>query len=103
MEIKVDKYHVVRDTLFLSLTLHNPYNLPFDFNHPEFVTTLHVAYKMDEYFPITCSIPENIVIPAGESVQIETHTTYYPNIPFVICLDNEVCRSVNSKPMVVKK
>lgn len=103
MEIKVDKYHVVRDTLFLSLTLHNPYNLPFDFNHPEFVTTLHVAYKMDEYFPITCPIPENIVIPAGESVQIETHTTYYPNIPFVICLDNEVCRSVNSKPMVVKK
>lgn len=103
MEIVVDKYRVVGDTLFLSLTLHNPYDLPFDFNHPEFVTTLHVAYKMEEYFPITCPIPENVVIPAGGNAKFETYATFYPNVPFVVCLDNEVCRSVNSKPMVIKQ
>lgn len=103
MEIVVDKYRVVGDTLFLSLTLHNPYDLPFDFNHPEFVTTLHVAYKMEEYFPITCPIPENVVIPAGGNAKFETYATFYPNVPFVVCIDNEVCRSVNSKPMVIKQ
>lgn len=102
IEITVDQYRIAGDTLFLDMTLYNPYDVPYDFNHPEFETTLHVAYKMKEYFAITCPVPAELVIPAGGSVKCSTYCNYIPNTPFVVCLDNGACRSVNSKPMVIK-
>lgn len=103
LRIEVDKYHISGDTLTLDLLVENPYDVPFYFNHPEFVNTLHVAYKFDQYFTITCSIPDNIVIPSGGYVRFSTQTDYFPNVPFVICVDNQICRSVNSRPMVISK
>ena len=68
----------------------------------EDLTTLHVAYKLKEYFAITCPVPPGLVIPAGGSVKCSTYCNFMPNTPFVVCLDNGACRSVNSKPMVIK-
>ena len=102
IEITVDQYRVAGDTLFLDLTLYNPYDVPYDFNHPEFQTTLHVAYKLKEYFAITCPVPSEFVIPAGGSVKCSTYCNFMPDTPFVVCLDNGACRSVNSKPMMIK-
>ena len=103
LEVNVDRYRVENDTLYLDLTVKNHYDVPFDFNHPDFVTTLHVLYKLDHYYPGTCLMPDNVVIPAGGRVSFSTHLKYIPDAPFVVCFDNEICRSVNSRPVNVRK
>ena len=103
IDIDVDEYHLQNDSLYLNLTLHNTYDQPFVFAHPELPVTLHVAYKTEnETHTITCPIPENIVIPAGKSIKLSTKVPYTSNAPFVLCLDNVVNRSVNSKPIKPK-
>lgn len=99
LEVNVDRYRVAGDSMYLDLTVQNHYGVPFDFNHPDFVTTLHVLYKLDHYFPITCPMPDHVVIPAGGCVSFSTHLKYIPDAPFVVCFDNEICRSVNSRPV----
>lgn len=103
IDVDVDEYRLQNDSLYLNLTLHNTYDQPFIFAHPELPVTLHVVYKLNNRtHAISCPIPENIVIPAGESVKIATNVQYIPDAPFVICLDNVVNRSVNSKPIKLK-
>jgi len=100
IDVDVDEYHLRNDSLLLKLTLHNTYDQPFVFEHPELPVTLFVAYKLDNGTrAIACPVPADIVIPAGESISISTEAPYIPNAPFVICLDNLVNRSVNSKPI----
>lgn len=81
----------------------NPYSVPFDFHHPEFATTLLLAYLLDHYVIMNCPVPEDLVIPAGGKVSFTTKTKLLPDVPFVLCVDNEICRAVNSKPMSVSK
>lgn len=101
--IDIDDYALHNDSLNLELTLHNTYDQPFVFAHPELPVTLFVGYKLeDRTHTMACPVPENIVIPAGGSVRISTKAQYIPDAPFVICLDNLVNRSVNSKPMKIK-
>ena len=103
IDVDVDEYHLRNDSLFLALTLHNTYDQLFVFAHPELPVTLHVAYKLENgTHTITCPIPENIVIPAGGSVKLTTEVPFIPDAPFVICLDNLVNRSMNSKPIKLK-
>ena len=103
IDVDVDEYHLRNDSLFLALTLHNTYDQPFIFAHPELPVTLHVAYKLENgTHTITCPIPENIVIPAGGSRKLTTEVPFIPDAPFVICLDNLVNRSMNSKPIKLK-
>ena len=103
INVDVNEYHLRNDSLYLKLTLHNTYDRPFFFAHPELPVTLFIAYKTEtETLTTACPIPENIVIPAGKSAQIETKAQYIPDAPFVICLDNLINRSVNSKPIKIK-
>ncbi len=103
IDVDVDEYHLQNDSLYLKLTLHNTYDQPFIFAHSELPVTLFIAYKTEnETHTIECPIPENIVIPAGESTPIATKVQYIPDAPFVICLDNLINRSINSKPIKIK-
>jgi len=103
IDVNVDEYHQQNDTLHLQLTLHNTYDQPFVFAHPELPVTLYVAYKLEDgTHTIACPVPENVQIPAGGSVKISTEAPHVPDVPFVICLDNVVCRSVNSKPVKIQ-
>jgi hypothetical protein len=103
IQVKIDQYHVANDSLYLDLTLSNPYETDFVFNNPEFPITLHVVYLRDGgYYPITCPIDVEMVIPAGGSQRCSTVVRYIPDYPIVICLDNIVNRSVNSKPIKLK-
>lgn len=103
IDVDVDKYHLRNDSLYLNLTLHNTYDQPFIFEHPELPVTLFVAYKLDDRtHTMACPVPNNIVIPAGGSVRISTEVPYIPDAIFVICLDNLINRSVNSKPIKLK-
>ena len=103
IEITVNQYDVANDTLILDLTMANPYSVPFDFHHPEFATTLLLAYLFEHYVIMNCPVPEDLVIPAGGEVSFTTKTKLLPDVPFVLCVDNEICRAVNSKPMSVSK
>ena len=103
IDIDIDEYHLRNDSLYLHLTLHNTYDQPFVFAHPELPVTLHIAYKTDnKIHTITCPIPDTITIPAGESAKLSTKVPYTSGAPFVICLDNIINRSVNSKPVKIK-
>lgn len=99
--IEINSYHIFNDTISVELTLHNLYDIPLTFNNIEFPITLHAVYLQDKqhYIPITCPIDADIVIPGNGCVSINTTVRYIPNAPIVFCLDNVVCRSVNSKPI----
>ena len=101
--IDIDEYALHNDSLNLKLTLHNTYDQPFVFAHPELPVTLHVVYALENgSHAITCPIPDSIVIPAGESVKLTTKVPYIPDAPLIVCLDNLVCRSANSNPLKIK-
>ena len=51
---------------------------------------------------VLCPTPSDLIIPAGKSITLSTTACRIPTAPFVICLDNSVCRSVNSKPTKLK-
>lgn len=103
IQVAIDQYRVANDSLYLDLTLSNPYETDFVFNNPEFPITLHVVYLRDsDCYPITCPIGFDMVIPAGGSLSCKTVVKYIPDAPIVICLDNIVNRSVNSKPLKLK-
>ncbi len=103
IQVAIDQYCVANDSLYLDLTLSNPYETDFVFNNPEFPITLHVVYlRNSDCYPITCPIGFDMVIPAGGSLSCKTVVKYIPDAPIVICLDNIVNRSVNSKPLKLK-
>ena len=103
IQISVDNYRITNDSLYLDLTLYNPYETDFVFDNPEFPITLHVVYKQDgRFIPITCPIDSGMVIPTGGSLRCSTVVRYIPDAPVVICLDNVVNRSVNSLPLKIK-
>lgn len=103
IQVTVNRYHVTKDSLYLDLTLKNPYNLDYDFAHPEFPTVLFVGYVEGDYRnTIMCPTPSDVIIPAGGSITISTAVNCIPTSPFVICIDNGICRSVNSKPIKIK-
>lgn len=103
IQVAIDQYRVANDSLYLDLTLSNPYETDFVFNNPEFPITLHVVYlRNSDCYPITCPIGFDMVIPAGGSLSCKTVVKYIPDAPIVICLDNIVNRSVNSKPLKLK-
>ena len=103
IQVSVDNYRITNDSLYLDLTLYNPYKTDFVFDNPEFPVSLHAVYLQDSGFsPITCPIDSGMVIPAGESLRCHTVVKYLPEAPVVICLDNIVNRSVNSLPLKIK-
>ena len=103
IEVTVDHYRVQGDTITMDLSFYNPYDEPYDFYNPEYLTTLHAVYKLEEFFPITCPIPDAFVIPAKGTAKCTTSVLLIPDTPFVLCIDNGVCRSVNSVPLKVRK
>jgi len=101
--VSVDQYRVSEDSLLLNLTLYNPYSQDFRFNHPECPIRLFVGYMSDGHHPtLYCPTPPDLVIPAYDSVKLTTFTTTVPDAPFVICVDNGINRSVNSKPIKIQ-
>ena len=100
------KNHIIKgDTIFLDISFHNPYSLPFRFDHPEMPVTVLVAYFLEnECRTLFCNIPDNgIVIPPGGSVDISTFAEFIPDCPLAISIDNVVCRSLNSRPLKIEK
>lgn len=103
IQVNIDQYRVENDSLYLNLTLYNPYGTDFEFDNPEFPITLHAVYLQESKFtPVTCPIDPGMVIPAGGSLRCSTVVKYIPEAPVVICLDNVVNRSVNSHPVKIK-
>ena len=104
IQIDVDRYRIVGDSLYLDLTLSNPYGIPFIFDHSEFPITMSAVYpQKDGRMPRhSCPVPPGIVIPSGGSVSLSTVAKYIPDAPVVICLYNGICRSANSKPLKLK-
>lgn len=104
IQVNIDQYRIAKDSLFLDLTLYNPYELDFAFNNPEFPITLYVAYLREgEHSLVPCSVASDMVIPAGGSLRCKTAVRYIPDAPVVICLNNIVNCSVNSKPILLKR
>ena len=105
IQVNVDKYRIMNDSLYLNLTLYNPYETDFVFNNPEFPVTLHAVYLQEDghFYPTTCPIPSDIVIAAGDSLRFSTIVKYIPDQPLVLCLDNVICRSVNSQPIKIRR
>ena len=104
IQANIDHYYVSHDSLYLDLTLFNPYETDFVFNNPEFPITLRVVYLQDSRFiPKTCPIDTGMVIPAGGSLHFNTVVKYIPDATVVICLENLVNQSVNSKPLKINK
>ena len=93
----VDRYRVANDSLYLDLTMVNPYKTDFIFDNPEFPVTLHAVYLQHDghTYPITCPIPPGMVIPAGGTLHCSTVVKYIPDEPIMLCLDNVICRSAN--------
>ena len=103
IQVSVDNYRIMNDSLYLDLTLYNPYETDFVFNNPEFPITLHAIYLHDKgLFPITCPIDPKIVIPACGNLHVSTVVKYMSDASVVFCLDNVVNRSVNSLPLKIK-
>lgn len=103
IEVTVNRYRVSGDSLLLDLTMYNPYSQDFTVNHPECPITLFVGYMSGEHHhTLYCPISPDLIIPAKSSVTLSTATDTVPNAPFVICLDNGMNRSVNSKPIKIK-
>ena len=104
IRVNVNHYHIDGDSLNLDLTLSNPYDVPFAFNNSEFPISLHAVYLQEDghFYPITCPIPSDMVIAAGGSLRFSTIVKYIPDQPLVLCLDNVICRSVNSKPIIIR-
>lgn len=103
IQVTVNQYSIVNDTLHLHLTFHNPYTLDYDFAHPEFPTSLFIGYvENGRHETVWCPVPQDLVIPAGGSVTLTTTADRIPTAPFVVCIDNGVCRSVNSLPVKIK-
>ena len=50
IQANIDHYYVSHDSLYLDLTLFNPYETDFVFNNPEFPITLRVVYLQDSRF-----------------------------------------------------
>lgn len=100
LSVTVKKCRVVGNTLYLSMTIHNPYSLDYHFDNPDFPTTLLLGFLRDgEYKALFCPATPDLVIPAGGDVTLSQAVSPTPDFPFVVCVDNTVCRSVNSKPV----
>lgn len=98
IQVTVDDCTVKDDTLWLGLTMYNPYTLDYDFSHPEFPTTLYIGFLKDGcHETVYCPLPPDMVIPSDGFLRVNTFSNVVPDAPFVICLDNSICRSVNSK------
>lgn len=103
IEVTMNHYRIAKDSLYLDITINNPYALDFDFAHPEFPASLFVSYVVeDHYVNVNCPIQPDLVIPAGKSVKLSTTVDRIPKKPFVFCLDNGICQSVNSKPIKIQ-
>ncbi|MCR4826138.1 MAG: glycosyltransferase family 39 protein [Bacteroidales bacterium] len=105
IQANIDHYDVVHDSLYLCLSLFNPYETDFVFNHPEFPVKLYATYLHgnSNFSSIKCPVDSNMVIPAGGSLRCNTVVQYIPDAPIVICLDNLINRSANSKPLKIVK
>lgn len=100
LSVTVKKCRVVGNTLYLSMTIHNPYSIDYHFDNPDFPTSLLLGFvREDEYKALFCPATPDLVIPAGGDVTISQTVSPAPDFPFVVCVDNSVCRSVNSKPV----
>lgn len=103
IQVIVDNYSVADNSLHLDMTLLNPYDEDFHFGNQEFPVTVHTVFLKDnKSFPVTCPLPADLVIPAGGSLKCTTTVRYIPDAQVVICLDNVINRSVNSKPFKIK-
>ena len=104
IQANIDHYYVSQDSLYLDLSLFNPYETDFVFNHPEFPVKLYAVYLHgnQRFTSMKCPVDSCMVIPAGGNLRCNTAVKYIPNAPVVICLDNVVNRSANSKPLKLK-
>lgn len=104
IQVNIDHYYVSQDSLYLDLTLFNPYETDFVFNHHEFPVTLYATYLHgnQKFTSMKCPVDSCMVIPSGGNLCCNTVVEYIPDAPVVICLDNVVNRSANSKPLKLK-
>ena len=71
-----------------------------EFDNPDFPTVLFLGFIRDGFHDaIMCPELPDIAIPAGGDVTLTQSVSPLPDFPFVVCVDNYVCRSVNSKPI----
>ena len=100
LAVTVTKCRIDGDTMRLEMNIHNPYTLDYRFHHPDFPTVLFLGFIRDGFHDaIMCPELPDIAIPAGGDVTLTQSVSPLPDFPFVVCVDNYVCRSVNSKPI----
>lgn len=98
IEVLVDRQRIEGDSVVLEVTIHNPYAVPFDFNHAELPVRIYVAYLQgDQYHLERCEDVDIQVIPAGSKAQTQLRFKYIPDQVCVICLANSSNISVNSQ------
>lgn len=103
LEATVSQYRVVGDSLWIEMSIFNPYSLDYNFRHPEFPTSICIGYMRNGDFKTLGRIKTpDLVIPSNESVTLSTTLKCIPDKPFVIFIDNGFCQSVNSKPIIIK-
>ena len=104
LQVTVDSQQVIGDTLYLQMTFHNPYKLDYHFDNPDFPSVIHLGFMEEgHHLTVICPTPPDLVIPAGGKTTISTAVSPMPGSPFVVCVDNDVCRSVNSKPIKIQR
>lgn len=100
LTVTVKKCRIAGDTLYLDMTIHNPYSLDYHFDNPDFSSVLMLGFMRDGIHQnVFCPYTPDLVIPAGSDVSLSQAVSPLPDFPFVVCVDNQVCRSVNSKPV----
>lgn len=103
IQIKLLHSEIQEDSVTFDINIHNNYNIPFDFNHPEFRANIYVAYLINHRLQYElCSNPDPAIIPPHGSIQHQVKVRYIPNTPATFCIDNTVNMSRNSEAFKVR-
>lgn len=98
IEVVVEEQTIEADTAVLEVTIKNPYDIAFDFNHPEMPVKIYAVYLLDKEYQIEeCENIDIQSIPPKESIKVQLKFKYLAGENCVICLSNQSCLSVNSR------
>jgi len=98
IDIDLKNQQIEGDILTLDVTFHNHYAEVFDFHHPECPVTVMAAYlKGDDYLVEYCEIVNEQNINAHDSINTQLRFRLHRDLPFAICLSNQLNLSVNSR------
>ena len=100
IEVEVEGQRIEADTAVLEVIIKNPYDIAFDFNHPELPVEIYAIYLMaDKYQKEKCESIDIQLIPAHDSVKTCLKYKYFQHQTCVICLSNGSNTSVNSRSL----